>query len=58
MQELANLQKDLADLLSKYIDPEKARTNEYNWVLEHDFFNILENCEDLINNNNKEEEAE
>ena len=48
MKELKELEKELGDLLSQYCDSKKVEERADNWVDEHEFYGILNECEELI----------
>jgi hypothetical protein len=48
MKDLKHLEQELGELLGKYMSAEQSdfRTDDY--PNEHEFYKILENCEELI----------
>ena len=50
---LDNFENELAEFLSQYIYLEKAEKHGDDYPNEHDFFNIVESCEELIERINK-----
>ena len=52
-KDLKNFEKELGNLLSRYMDTQKVIEKEDDYPNTHDFFKILEDCEDLIKRVNK-----
>ena len=55
MKDIKHLEKDLEQLLGGYMDTEQADLKADDYPNEHDFFNILNSCEELINRINEVE---
>jgi len=58
MKDIKELEQELGNLLSKYCNQELIAKRLDNWIDEHDFYGILNSCEELINKINKVEENE
>ena len=56
MKDMANLESELSELLSQYCDSEKVQKRADNWIDEHDFLAILNDCEELVKKINEVKE--
>ena len=55
MKDIKELEQELGNLLSEYCNQELVSKRLDNWIDEHDFYGILNDCEELINKINKVE---